>query len=143
MAALVVVVGVLFIGLTFLLDGCALLIVGIKGVAPRQARITFRMALRTVRELAKVLRVPSPVEVTDRLPAEQFLQLCALLESSGITMDTSVEAQAQLSALRRLYEPHVAALAHHLMLTVAPWMPMADRDGDWPQIPLFDDLPRR
>jgi hypothetical protein len=101
------------------------------------------MALRTVRDLSRILHVPSTVEVTDRLPTEQFFQLSTLLESSGIILDTSAEAQAKLSALRRLYEPHVAALAHHLMLAVAPWIPMADCDGDWLEIPLLDDLPPR
>jgi hypothetical protein len=131
------------ISLTVLLDSCALLIASIKDIPPRQAQITFRMALRTVRELSRILYVPSATEVTDRLPTDQFLQLGTLLESSGISLDTSAEAQAKLSVMRRLYEPHVAGLAHHLMLPVAPWIPRANRDRDWPEIPLFDDSPPR
>jgi hypothetical protein len=34
-------------------------------------------------------------------------------------------------------------LAHHLMLTVSPWVPLSDHDGDWLEAPSFDDLSQR
>jgi hypothetical protein len=39
--------------------------------------------------------------------------------------------QVELDALRRLYESHVAGLAHFLLLELPPWMPQQDALDDW------------
>jgi Ion channel len=99
------------ISLTTLLDSCALLIVGRKGVPSRQARATFRMAVRVAADLVHVLRVTPNSEANDRLPPRDFPQLCAALESSGLVLPAGTEAEAGLTKLRGFYEPSVRSLA--------------------------------
>ena len=61
--------------LTTILDVCAVLIAGIDGLAPWQARLTFAMARHTVVDLAQIVNAPPRAPEPDRLPAaalEQF-----------------------------------------------------------------------
>src|SRR2546422_9581643 len=74
------------ISLTTLLDSCALLIVSRKGVPSRQARATFRMAVRVAADLAGLLGVAPDREASERLSPGDLPRLRAALESSGLVL---------------------------------------------------------
>src|SRR5713101_1247543 len=99
------------ISLTTLLDSCALVIVSRKGVPARQARATFRMAVRVATDLAHVLGVAPDREASERLPPGDLPRLCAALESSGLILPAGTDVEAGLTKLRGFYEPHVFALS--------------------------------
>src|SRR5262249_34546252 len=97
------------LSLTTPLDSCALLILSRKGVPSRQARATFRMAVRAAADLAHILGIAPDREASERLPPEDLPRLCAALESSGLLLPPETEAEAGLTKLRGFYEPSVLA----------------------------------
>src|SRR5215471_20234041 len=104
------------ISLTMLLDSCALLIVSRTGIPARQARATFRMAVRVAADLAGILGAGPDCEASERLPPKDFPRLCAALESSGLLQPPETEAEVGLSKLRGFYEPSVLALSAWLLV---------------------------
>ncbi len=112
------------LSLTTLLDSCALLIVSRKGVPSRQARATFRMAMRVTADLARILGVAPDHEASKRLPPRDLLRLCATLGSSGLILQAGTDAEAGLKKLRGFYEPYVVALSTWLLMPLPEWVPM-------------------
>ena len=129
------------ISLTTLLDSCALLIVSRDGAPTRQARATFRMAVRVATDLARIFGVaPGPI-VSERLPLGDFPRLCAILESSGLSLQAGTEAEARLKKLRGLYEPVVLALATWLLVPLPEWIPtVVDEEEDGADLLTSADL---
>jgi hypothetical protein len=128
------------ISLTTLLDSCALLIIGRKGVPSRQARATFRMAVRVAADLAGILRVAPDREATERLPPGDLLRLCTALESSGLILQAEADAEARLKKLRGFYEPSVLALSAWLLVLLPMWIPTVEENEDEPDFPTFADF---
>ncbi len=108
---------------TTLLDSCALLLVGIEGVPRRQAQLTFAMARHAVADIAQILKTPPREPEPDRLPGEAYAKLRSALSGSGLRLRDGEDAEQRLRELRRVYEPYVAALAHHLVMRLPEWMP--------------------
>lgn len=120
------------ISLTTLLDSCALLIVGRKGVPLRQARATFRMAVRVAADLAGILGVAPDREGSERLPPGDFPQLCVALGSSGLVLPAGTDAEAGLKKLRGFYEHYVIALSAWLLVPLPEWIPTIAENEDEP-----------
>jgi len=127
------------LSLTTLLDGCALLIVSRKGVPSRQARATFRMAVRVAADLAGILSCPY-CEATERLSPEDFPRLRAALESSGLVLPGGTETEAGLKKLRECYEPYVLALSAWLLVPLPAWIPTVEENKDEPDFLTFADF---
>jgi ion channel len=127
------------LSLTMLLDSCALLIVSRKGVPSRQARATFRMAVRVAADLAGILGHPYH-EATERLPPGDFPQLRAALESSGLVLPAGTDAEAVLKKLRGFYEPYVLALSAWLLMPLPAWIPTVGENEDEPDFQTFSDF---
>ena len=117
--------------LTTILDVCAVVIAGIDGLPPWQARLTFAMARHTVVDLAQIVNAPPRAPEPDRLPAAEMEKLKTALASAGIAPCNSAEFEAKLSQARRLYEPYVFALTQRFLLTPATWMRAADTLDNW------------
>ena len=117
--------------LTAVLDTCALVLIGVDGVARRQARLTFAMARHTVVDLAQIFRTRPVAPPKDRLPPEHFSELRRFLGSAGLKLADSAEAQQQLNELRAIYEPYVFVLAEEMHVTLPGWMPPAERADNW------------
>jgi len=128
------------ISLTTLLDSCALLIVSRDGAPTRQARATFRMALRVAADLAHVLGVAPGRTASERLLPGDLSRLCATLESSGLILPAEADVEARLKQLRGLYEPVVLALAVWLRISLPEWIPAIDEDEGEPDRPTFADF---
>ena len=117
--------------LTAVLDTCALVLIGVDGVARRQARLTFAMARHAVVDLAQIFRARPVAPPVDRLSAEQLSQLRRHLGSAGLKLADSAEAQRHLTELRAIYEPYVFALAEHMQVGLPPWVPSGERADNW------------
>jgi hypothetical protein len=117
--------------LTAILDVCAVIIAGIDGLAPWQARVTFAMARHTVVDLAQIVNAPPRTPDPDRLPAEALVQFKAGLAAAGIPPSNPTEFDTKLSQARRLYEPYVFALAQRFMMNQATWMRVSDKFDNW------------
>lgn len=108
--------------LTAVLDVCALVIAGVEGVPTFQARLTFAIARHAVVDLSQVFRKrPEPLEV-DRLPVADLAKLRAWLAQAGVTLAQGEEVDRKLLELRAMYEPYVAGLSEHLMMSLPGWL---------------------
>lgn len=116
--------------LTTVLDTCALLIATQpKSALLYQARLTFAMARHAAVDLRLALSLtPLP---TERLPESEQVALFSLLTDAGMRLDTSPEAHEHLRELRALYEPHLAALAQWLELTLPTLAPNPNAHDHW------------
>ena len=117
--------------LTTILDVCAVVIAGIDGLAPWQARVTFAMARHTVVDLAQIVNAPPCTPQPDRLPPEALEQFKAGLAAAKIAPANTAEFDAKLAQARRLYEPYVFALAERFILNQATWMRVSDKVDNW------------
>jgi hypothetical protein len=105
--------------LTSVLDGCALLIAGIKGANSYQAQLTFAMARHAMVDLALVLKI-SPVELDEsRLSSARFQRLRELLAEAGLEFDGD-QVEKKFAELRAMYEPVASGLAHWLLFNMPP-----------------------
>jgi hypothetical protein len=123
--------------LSAVLDLSALVSAGIDGVPQWQARVTFAIARHTVVDLTQVLN--ARVDTTlDRLPAESLTRLRLDLESVGLRPVRSPEADAELTRLRKLYEPYVLGLGARLMMPVSAWRHETLSKDNWQTSPKRD-----
>jgi hypothetical protein len=106
--------------LAAILDLSALVEVGIEGVPTWQAHVTFAMARHAAVDLAQVLHA-EPDYAADRLSAADLEEVRRQLESVGLVLTRSPEADRRLAELRRSYEPYISGLALALMMPAAPW----------------------
>lgn len=105
-----------------ILDVCTLVIVGVRGVRVRPARLTFAMARHAVVDLSLVFRqAPLPPD-PDRLPSSELARLRTLLSASGVSLQDDDGAERELAALRLQYVPYVNALARYLLVPLPAWV---------------------
>jgi len=116
--------------LTTILDASAVIIVGLEGWCARQAELTFAMARHAVVDLAQVFSTP-PRRMEERLSAAQLARLRERLASGGLALRSRPDFEPRLTELRRMYEPYVEALAHHLAVPLPPWVREAERPDNW------------
>lgn len=116
--------------LTTIMDSCALVMVGFKGVPTFRARLTFSTARQAVIEMGRVFQVGFAVGDDDRLNAEKFERLRLELGLAGLDFaDSEPEAEQKLPAFRQTYEPFLSALAHYLVLSLPDWLPTNSLDN--------------
>ena len=121
--------------LAVIIDSCALVLVGLKGVPPLQARMTFTMARQIVVEMARSFDVaPSRYTGGDRLNHDDFRQLEQELATAGFTWENP-EAEELLAALRATYEPLLDGLSAYLLLPLPGWMAEEDHRDHWERGP--------
>ena len=108
--------------LTVMMDVCALILVGVEGLAPLQARMTFTMAREVVVEIGRSFNVkPSRYTGGDRLPHEAFLEMERAFARVSLPWKAGPETEEVLAALRATYEPMMDGLASHLLLPLQGW----------------------
>ena len=125
--------------LTTMLDVTSLLLTGIEGVHPGQAKLTFAMARHAAVDLAQVVNARYDPAWPDRLPDAEFEALRATLETTGLKLRSDDYGREKLAKLRSMYEPYVHSVARNLMLAVPPWRhPEKTRDnwqaGPWDRL---------
>src|SRR5438445_3808764 len=107
--------------LAAIMDCCALILVGLEGLPPLQARMTFTMARQVLVEMTRSFDVP-PSRYTggDRLDHGAFVQFERELAEAGFEWNTP-DAEELLVALRATYEPLLDGLASYLLLPLQGW----------------------
>jgi hypothetical protein len=122
-----------------MLDVSSLIIVGIEGIHPGQARLTFAMARHAAVDLAQVVNAQYDPSAAERLPDDEFNKLREALAAAGLKLRSGDEARQKLNKLRSMYEPYVHSTARNLMVALPPWQqPTKTRDnwqaGPWDRI---------
>lgn len=117
--------------LTVMLDVTSLVLTGIEGIHPDQAKLTFAMARHAAVDLVQVVNAQFDPHAEVRLTEEGLSQLRKLLAASGLRLKSDEEADAKLTKLRSLYEPYVEATAERLLFTVPPWMHTEKHRDNW------------
>lgn len=117
--------------LTTILDTCTLIIVGIEGIPPQQAKRTFAIARHAAGDLAQIFSANPIVPPDARLTPATLTQLRHELSDAGINLHDEFLDNLRLAELRALYEPYVYSLATHLLLQLPPWLPAPDASDNW------------
>jgi len=125
--------------LTTMLDVTSLILTGVEGVHPGQAKLTFAMARHAAVDLAQVVNARYDATAPSRLLDEELNDLRAALASAGLRLRSDDTANDKLSKLRSMYEPYVYATARNLMLILPAWRnPEKTRDnwqaGPWDKV---------
>jgi Ion channel len=114
-----------------MLDVTSLVITGIEGIHPGQAKLTFAMARHAAVDLAQVVNARYNPAAPERLTSADFDALRDALVQAGLQLRSTPEARQKLNNLRMMYEPYVQSTAVNLMMTLPPWrQPVKTRD-DW------------
>ena len=115
--------------LTTMLDVTSLIMTGVEGIHPDQAKLTFAMARHAAVDLAQVVNAEYSPHDACRLVEEVLKRLRADLAQHGVTLSDGADASEKLADLRVLYEPYLNALSRRLLMTLPPWL-IADRKKD-------------
>jgi Ion channel len=117
--------------LTTMLDVTSLVLTGIEGVHPGQAKLTFAMARHAAVDLAQVVNARYDPRTPERLPEETFNALRDTLAVAGLKLSMGEGARAKLDRLRSMYEPYVFSTGRNLMLTLPQWMHAEKVRDNW------------
>lgn len=115
--------------LTVMLDITSLILSGIDGIRPDQAKLTFAMARHAAVDLAQVVNAHYDPHAAERLTPEDQKLMRETLAANGMRLRTDDYADEKLAKLRSLYEPYVQAIALNLLITLPPWI-LADKKKD-------------
>jgi hypothetical protein len=120
---------------TVMLDVTSLIMTGVKGIHPDQAKLTFAMARHAVVDLSQVVNAEYSPHDTDRMTAADLPRLRTELARHGVTLsltqDDGADAAEQLEQLRMLYEPYVYALSRRLLMTLPAWIAADHKKDNW------------
>src|SRR5580692_6350623 len=114
-----------------MLDVTSLLITGIEGIHPGQARLTFAMARHAAVDLAQVVNARYDPLAPERLPEADFSQVRDTLAAAGLKLRGGEAAQMKLAKLRSMYEPYIHSTAKNLMVALPPWQHPAKIRDNW------------
>jgi len=117
--------------LTTMLDVTSLVLTGIDGVHPGQAKLTFAMARHAAVDLAQVVNARHDPTAPDRLPDADFEALRGALDAADLRLRRDEYGREKLSKLRSMYEPYVHATGRNLMLTLPAWMHAEKTRDNW------------
>ncbi len=107
--------------LTTMLDVTSLVLTGIEGVHPGQAKLTFAMARHAAVDLAQVVNARYDSAAAERLSETDLAALRTALTGAGLRLRDDDYARDKLIKLRSMYEPYVHSTARNLMLTLPLW----------------------
>ena len=114
-----------------MLDVTSLVITGIEGIHPGQARLTFAMARHAAVDLAQVVNARYDPQAPERMTDADFNTLVETLAAAGLKLRASDEAQQKLNKLRSMYEPYLHSTAKNLMVALPPWRHQAKMRDNW------------
>ena len=107
--------------LTTMLDVTSLVLTGIEGVHPGQAKLTFAMARHAAVDLAQVVNARYDPAAPERLAEKDLIALRDALATAGLRLRSDEYGQDKLTKLRSMYEPYVHSIGRNLMLTLPLW----------------------
>src|ERR1700720_893005 len=117
--------------LTAMLDVTSLIITGVDGIHPEQAKLTFAMARHAVVDLAQVVNAEYSPHDVGRLSAEDIVRFRAHLVEHGVNFYDKADAPERIAELRILYEPYLYSLSRRLLMTLPPWIHTDHKKDNW------------
>jgi hypothetical protein len=111
------------VSLTTAMDGCALLIVGGEGLVREQARLTYRMGIRLLADLAHALAIPVDPPARPRLAEADLPAIRMALTGAGLALTFGPAEEAELVRLSNRYDLYVQALSTWLLIALPSWIP--------------------
>jgi hypothetical protein len=114
--------------LTVMLDVTSLVMTGVEGIHPDQAKLTFAMARHAVVDLSPGCECAIQPARCRPAPAEDRHRLKTELAWRGVTLTVNAvnsdkaDAPDRLAELRDVYEPYLHALSRRLLMTLPPWI---------------------
>jgi hypothetical protein len=117
--------------LTTMLDVTSLVLTGIEGVHPGQAKLTFAMARHAAVDLVQVVNAKMDPGAPERLSDEELEGLRAALAAAGLRLRNDDYAEEKLRKLRSMYEAYLHAMGRHLMLRLPPWRHAEKARDNW------------
>jgi hypothetical protein len=109
------------VSLTTVLDTCSILIASSDGLLKAQARITFRMGLRLLKDLTDALSLRVDPACRLRLTEGDLAALLDNLKSSGLNLSVGPSASRALTRLVGRYDRRLLALAAWLVIPLPTW----------------------
>jgi len=119
--------------MTTILDTCALVMVGLDGSPPWQARLTFAMARHAIVDIAQVFRTSPRKRHSSkgRLSAAEFQRMLSIVQPDQGWTEDITNAEQKLTEIREMYEPYVAALSEYLVMPLPPWILSEKAIDNW------------
>ena len=117
--------------LVTILDTCALVIVGVEGIDPFQARLTFAIGRHALVDLSQAFRLKPVSAESLRMPPAEVAELRAWLAASGVRLREGVEADRKLVELRDLYTPYAHQLSRVLLMPLPSSLPPPRSRYNW------------
>ena len=114
-----------------MLDVTSLVITGIEGIHPGQAKLTFAMARHAAVDLAQIVNARYDPQAPERLTDADFNTLHETLAAAGLKLRSTEDARQKLTKLRSMYEPYLHATARNLMVVLPPWQHPAKTRDNW------------
>jgi hypothetical protein len=114
-----------------MLDVTSLVMTGVEGIHPEQAKLTFAMARHAAVDLAQVVNAEYSPHDVDRLTAEDLTRLRTDLAGHGVGLYDGADAPERLAALQILYEPYLHSLSRRLLMTLPPWIQTDRKKDNW------------
>ncbi len=114
-----------------ILDASALVIAGVDGLHPEQAKITFAMARHAVVDLAQVVNASYNPNTPDRLPEQELNRLRQQLAERGVKLREGAAFEEKLAHLRSQYESYAVSIALNLSITLPPWIHPGRQKDNW------------
>jgi len=118
------------VSLATVLDACALLIAGGEGRLAAQARTTYRMGLRLLKDLTDTLSLTVDPRCRGRLSTADLPALLAAVKGSNLPLNLEPPAAIQLLRLVRRYDVHLVALSSSLVIPLPSWIPRRKASDD-------------
>lgn len=117
--------------LTVVLDVCTIVLVGIEGIPPQSAELTFAMARHAAADLCQVFTTAPDMSPIQRLQPTDLIRVRAALAAAGFHLREGEIADQHFEQLRATYEPYVKALADRLLMPLPPWVPREHKVDNW------------
>jgi len=114
-----------------ILDACTLVIAGVEGVDPFQARLTFAICRHALVDVSQNLGRSAVLKEAEREDPAALQALRDWLAQAGVRLDRSADAEARLHALRALYRPYARALSDQLLMPLPGWLPLGNARFNW------------
>jgi hypothetical protein len=117
--------------LTAILDTCSLLMAGIEGADPYQARLTFAISRHALVDLALVFGTRPESPDPDRMQVGELARLRETLCGAGLKMRQGKDYDHKVAELRGLYEPFANALSKYFLFNLPPVWPEKPAVDNW------------
>jgi hypothetical protein len=117
--------------LTVMLDVTSLIMTGVDGIHPDQAKLTFAMARHAAVDLAQVANAQYSPDDLDRLTDADRTRLKTELAWRGVSLSDKPDAPERLAELRAVYEPYLYGLGRRLFLALPPWIHKERHKDNW------------